>query len=117
MVIRNAHWQYAYNYVVRSQPYTENGIGESGAIMISELLKTNTTLTSLDLSSARMNSRIEMCRIKRCLKVNMIWGLGITMLSEALIINNTLIELNLTSNLLILTTINTQGKLIVLLPS
>ena len=30
---------------------TDNNIGDSGAIMISESLKTNTTLTMLDLES------------------------------------------------------------------
>ena len=32
--------------------WTVDGIGDSGAIMISESLKVNTTLTKLDLSSA-----------------------------------------------------------------
>jgi len=41
--------------MINDKIWTVNDIGDSGAIMISESLKTNTTLTELDLSCDEKN--------------------------------------------------------------
>ena len=45
--------------------WTDNNIGESGAIMISESLKTNTTLTTLYLGSDKKWSKMKWVMIMK----------------------------------------------------
>ena len=84
---------------------TDNGkFGDSGAVPLSEALKSNTTLTKLDLSSEDKRRAIHMTR---CLSLvtNLVKSIGTYIhpkggvaLSEALKVNSSLTDLNLDSH-------------------
>lgn len=78
---------------------TGNKIGDTGATSISEALKTNTTLTELDLGGEKQqmvsNKHLFFNRTKST--GNVIGGLGAKALSESLKVNTKLISLGLRS--------------------
>jgi hypothetical protein len=76
--------------------YTENNIGNGGAIQLSEALKANTALTALDLFSKRHVTSFHSLSTD-----NKIGSEGAIKMAEALISNPSLTTLNLGSNRLI----------------
>jgi len=84
--------------------WTGNDIGPEGAIMISEGLKCNSTLTRLNLKGDEKNDKVRKEEEKNNNEKNVIWtenGIGVEgagMISETLKCNSTLTELNLSSD-------------------
>ena len=83
---------------------TDNKIGDPGAKSLSDALKSNTTLTELNLRSGHKRNNTQMTLVNNPLfsisiksTVNNIGETGATSLSDALKSNTTLTELNLNS--------------------
>ena len=97
---KGIHQQFTLSILITS---TENGIGETGAKSLSESLKSNTTLTKLDLrgkdkrnkTQKRHPSTIHSFLFLNTSTDNEIGDTGVKSLSESLKSNTTLTKLNL----------------------
>ena len=74
---------------------TDNNIGDDAAKLLSDALKTNTTLTSLDLSGEEENMIDKKGRNADWLAGNQIGDEGAKAMSEMLKVNTTLTSLDL----------------------
>ena len=91
------HQQFTLSINIKS---TDNKIGERGATSLSDALKSNSTLTELDLSRAHKRNNTQMASINDPLfhshqTGNSIGDRGATSLSDALKANTTLTKLDL----------------------